>query len=73
MLSDETKVGSSSGAGGPVARPAPGSMLRVLLAWAVVTIPALWGIAMTIRTSTKLFAAPAAQTSAAPQTAPAAR
>jgi hypothetical protein len=69
MPSNNTTIEYSSGKG---ATPARGSTPRVLLAWAV-TIPALWGIAMTIRTSTQLFKTPAAQTTAAPNAAPAAR
>jgi hypothetical protein len=49
----------------------PGSPLLVVLAWAVVGIPALWGIAMTGRTAMQLFHAPPAHSAAASTTAPA--
>lgn len=70
MPSNNTTIDYSSRKG---TSPPRASMARVLLAWAVVTIPAAWGIAMTIRTSTQLFKTPAAQTSAAPQATAAAR
>lgn len=35
-----------------------GSPLLVALAWAVVGIPALWGVAMTARTAMQLFHSP---------------
>jgi hypothetical protein len=52
----------SSNSGAP---PRPGSRLLVVLAWAVVGIPALWGISMTARTAMKLFHPTPAQTTAA--------
>lgn len=38
------------------------SAAAIALAWVVVAIPALWGISQTIRTSMRLFTAPAAST-----------
>lgn len=46
----------------------PGSPLLVVLAWAVVGIPALWGIAMTGRTAMQLFHSPPAQSAGASAT-----
>jgi hypothetical protein len=40
-----------------------GSPLLLVLAWAVVGIPALWGVAMTARTAMQLFHSPPAHSS----------
>lgn len=50
---------STAGPVVPVRRTSP---LTIALAWAVVSIPALWGVAQTARTSVRLFEPPAAQT-----------
>ena len=34
---------------------APGSIVKLALAWALVGIPLLWGIAMTVMNALKLF------------------
>ena len=48
--------------------PRHGSPLLVILAWAVVGIPALWGVAMTARTAMQLFHSPPAAAPAAVST-----
>ena len=53
------------------APPRRGSALLVILAWSVVGIPALWGIAMTARTAMQLFHSPPAHSAPASTTAPA--
>jgi len=46
------------------------SPLLVALAWAIVVLPAGWGLKYTVQNAAKLFTAPAA--SAAPSSAPSA-
>jgi hypothetical protein len=64
-------ISEAQGAAGGGAADYPGSVHRsspllVALAWAVVALPAVWGIYMTARTSVQLFKptapAPAAHT-----------
>lgn len=59
--------GTGEQATGPVRRT---PCILVFLAWAVVGIPAGWGVSVTVRSSLKLFTAPPA--AQAPATQPAA-
>lgn len=42
-------------------RPGGTQVIALIIAWAVVGIPAAWGVAQTVRKSIPLFTAPAAQ------------
>ena len=44
-------------------QPVNTSPLLVAIVWAVVTIPALWGVSKTVQTSLKLFQTPTAAAS----------
>jgi hypothetical protein len=50
----------------PAAAKTQSSTVRVVLAWTVVAIPALWGISMTVRTAAKLFHPTQGQAMSAP-------
>ncbi|MDB5324616.1 MAG: hypothetical protein JWM57_185 [Phycisphaerales bacterium] len=55
-------------------QPVAKSPVLLVIVWAVVTIPALWGVSKTVQTSLKLFQTPAVATSqpmASPATTPA--
>ena len=43
------------------ARPSRTSAVVLVVAWAIVGIPALWGVSQTVRTSANLFKSPTTQ------------
>jgi hypothetical protein len=47
------------------ARPSRTSTVLLVVAWAIVGIPALWGVSQTVRTSANLFERPTTQPAAA--------
>jgi len=57
--SDRREPGASPRNEDPGASPPRGSCtIALIIAWSIVSIPALWGISQTVKTSINLFRAP---------------